>query len=102
MNDIPGNPQIRTQNHRPDTGSMSGVLNTLTCEAYLQFRRCATAEDRTVAGEQSRATRGTAAQVIIDLVDYRELFTTDRIRADLPPWGGTTARPNCSIPEAIR
>jgi hypothetical protein len=81
---------------------MSGVLNTLTCEAYLQFRRCATAEDRTVAGEQSRATRGTAAQVIIDLVDYRELFTTDRIRADLPPWGGTTARPNCSIPEAIR
>lgn len=73
-------------------------LDTPTCEAYLQFRRYVTANDGTVAGEQSPATRRTAAQVIIDLVDYRELFTTDRIRADLRPWGGATASAVAEMP----
>lgn len=69
-----------------------------TCEAYLLFRRYVTAEDGTVVGEQSPGTRRAAAQVIIDLVDYRELFTTDRVCADLRPWGGATAAAIAEMP----
>lgn len=29
--------------------------------------------------------------MIVDLVDYRDLFTADRVPADLRPWGGATA-----------
>ncbi|MHB8340271.1 MAG: site-specific integrase [Mycobacteriales bacterium] len=67
------------------------TIDTQTCEAYLHFRRYLTDSDGTVAGEQSPAVRRAAAQVIVDLVDYRDLFTADRVRADLRPWGGASA-----------
>jgi hypothetical protein len=38
-------------------------------------------------GEQSPGVRRAAAQMIVDLVNYRDLFTTDRVPADLRPWG---------------
>ncbi|WP_245717889.1 site-specific integrase [Nocardia miyunensis] len=67
------------------------AIETDTCEAYLQFRRYVTADNDTVVGEQSGTTGRGAAQSIIDLVDYRDLFTADRVSADLRPWGGATA-----------
>ena len=73
-------------------------LDTATCEAYLQSRRYVTARDGTVVGEQSHAIRRVAAQIIVDLVDYRELFTSDRVRADLRPWGGATASAIAEMP----
>ena len=66
-------------------------LDTRHCEAYLAFRRYLTDDDGAVVGEQGPAIRRAAAQIIVDLVDYRDLFTADRVRADLRPWGGATA-----------
>jgi integrase len=68
------------------------------CEAYLQFRRYVIGEDGSVVGEQSPAVRRGAAQIIVDLVDYRDLFTADRVRADLRPWGGATASAVAEMP----
>ncbi|WP_433207078.1 site-specific integrase [Nocardia sp. CA-107356] len=65
-------------------------LDDHACEAYLAFRRYATDEDGTVVGEQSSNVRA-AALIVVNLVDYQELFTADRVRPDLRPWGGATA-----------
>ncbi len=73
-------------------------VDTHVCEAYFQFRRYVTDENGSVVGEQGHATRRGAAQVIVDLVDYRDLFTTDRVRADLRPWGGATASAVAEMP----
>jgi hypothetical protein len=74
------------------------ALDVPTCEAYLQFRRYVTTEDGAVVGEQSHAIRRIAAQIIVDLVDYRDLFTTDHVRTDLRPWGGATASAIAEMP----
>ncbi len=66
-------------------------IDTHTCEAYLAFRRYILDEDGNVVGEQSPAVRRAAAQIIVDLVNHRDLFTADRVRADLRPWGGASA-----------
>ena len=42
-------------------------------------------------GDHSPATRRAAAQVVIDLLSYRELFTADRLPGGLRPWGGASA-----------
>lgn len=42
-------------------------------------------------GDNGPATQRAAAKVVIDLVSYRELFTTDRPRQDLRPWKGAPA-----------
>ena len=55
-------------------------------------------EDGAVVGEHSPATRRAAAQVVVDLVNYRELFTADRVAADLRPWGGATASAVAEMP----
>ena len=34
------------------------------------------------------AIRRAAAQVIVDLINHRELFSSDRVTATLRPWGG--------------
>ena len=36
--------------------------------------------------------------MIVDLVDYRDLFTSDRVPADLRPWGGATASAVAEMP----
>lgn len=66
-------------------------VDTHTCEAYLAFRRYILDENGNVVGEQSPAVRRAAAQIVVDLVNYRDLFTADRVRADLRPWGGASA-----------
>jgi hypothetical protein len=70
--------------------SLTGI-DTHTCEAYLHFRRYITDDGGTVVGEQSPAVRRAAAQIVVDLVGYRDLFTADRVHAELRPWGGATA-----------
>ncbi|MGA5135289.1 site-specific integrase [Streptomyces olivoreticuli] len=73
-------------------------LDTRLCEAYLAHRRYVLDEHGTVVGEQSHGTRRSAAQVVVDLVNYRELFTADRVSADLRPWGGATASAVAEMP----
>ncbi|MBT2460043.1 site-specific integrase [Streptomyces sp. ISL-86] len=73
-------------------------IDTQDCEAYLAHRRYVLDENDVVVGEQSHGTRRSAAQVVVDLVNYRELFTTDRVAADLRPWGGATASAVAEMP----
>lgn len=73
-------------------------VDTHVCESYLAFRRYLTDESGTVVGEQSPGTRRAAAQVVVDLVDYRDLFTADRVRADLRPWNGASASAVAEMP----
>ncbi|MCZ4103573.1 site-specific integrase [Streptomyces sp. H39-C1] len=74
------------------------VIDTRICEAYLSHRRYVTDERGAVIGEQSPGTRRRAAQAVVDLVSYRELFTADRVPADLRPWGGATATAVAEMP----
>ncbi|MFJ9609682.1 site-specific integrase [Kitasatospora sp. NPDC101176] len=73
-------------------------IDTRVCDAYMAHRRYVLNEQGTVVGEQSPATRRSAAQVVVDLVNYRELFTADRVPADLRPWGGATASAIAEMP----
>src|SRR4029077_8424829 len=74
------------------------ALGTHLCEEYLAFRRYVIDSHGTVVGEQSPGVRRAAAQIIVDLVDYRDLFTADRVPADLRPWGGATASAVAEMP----
>ena len=75
-----------------------GQAGTHHCEAYLFHRRYVLDEHGTVVGERSPATRRAAAQVIIDLLNYGELFTADQPDPDLRPWGGATASAVAEMP----
>ena len=75
-----------------------GDVGTDHCEAYLAHRRYLLGEDGTVVGELGPTTRRAAAQTVIDLVSYRELFTADRVAPDLRPWGGATASAIAEMP----
>ncbi len=68
------------------------------CEAYLAHRRYLPGEHGAVAGERSPSIRRRAAQAIIDLLSYGELFTTDRPDPGLRPWGGATASAVAEMP----
>ncbi|PKV79576.1 hypothetical protein [Nocardia fluminea] len=74
------------------------VIDTHLCEAYLHLRRYVTDDDGIVVGEQGHAVRRAAAQIVVDLVNYRELFTADRVSVDLRPWGGATASAVAEMP----
>ncbi|MFE2729317.1 site-specific integrase [Kitasatospora sp. NPDC059327] len=73
-------------------------VDTQICEAYLAHRRYVRDERGTVVGENSPGTRRAAAQVAVDLVNYSELFSADRVPADLRPWGGATASAVAEMP----
>ncbi|WP_329131273.1 site-specific integrase [Streptomyces sp. NBC_01476] len=73
-------------------------IDTRVCDAYMAHRRYVLDEDGAVVGEQSPGTRRAAAQVVVDLVNYRELFTADSVPADLRPWGGATASAIAEMP----
>ncbi|MER5358088.1 site-specific integrase [Streptomyces sp. NPDC002785] len=73
-------------------------ITTHDCEAYLAHRRYVLDENGAVIGENSHATRRSAAQVVVDLVNYRDLFTADRVSAELRPWGGATASAVAEMP----
>jgi hypothetical protein len=63
-------------------------LHSDDCDAYLAHRRYQHDEDGTVVGERGPGTRRLAALIVTDLLNYRELFTADRVPAHLRPWGG--------------
>jgi integrase len=73
-------------------------IQTVRCEEYLAHRRYMRDEHDIVVGERSPATRRAAAQVVVDLVNYRELFTADQPRAGLRPWAGATASAIAEMP----
>jgi hypothetical protein len=83
------------------TASLSEVGDHL-CEAYLFHRRYVLDERGDVAGERSESVRRAAAQVIIDLVSYGDLFTTDRPDPGLRPWNGATASAVAEMPSGRR
>jgi len=70
------------------------------CADYLAHRRYVLNNDGHVVGERQPATRRAAAQVIVDLINHWELFSSDRVAATLRPWGGanpsTVAEMPCS------
>jgi integrase len=73
-------------------------LDTTDCEAYLAHRRFVLDQNGAVAGEQSPGVRRSAAQAVIDLISYRDLFTADRVRPGLLPWGGVSATAVAQMP----
>ena len=73
-------------------------ITTRDCEAYLAHRRYVLDEDGAVIGENSHATRRSAAQVVVGLVNCRDLFTAGRVSAELRPWGGATASAVAEMP----
>ncbi|MFI9324863.1 hypothetical protein ACIGXI_34495 [Kitasatospora aureofaciens] len=73
-------------------------IDTRIRDAYMAHRRYVLDEHGAVVGEQGPATRRAAAQVVVDLVNYRELFTADSVPADLRPWGGATASAIAEMP----
>ena len=75
-----------------------GAVDGDCCEAYLAHRRYVHDDNGVVVGELGPATRRAAAQIVVDLVNHRELFTADRVAADLRPWGGATASSIAEMP----
>ncbi len=73
-------------------------VGTHHCEAYLFHRRHVLDEHETVLGERSPGTRRRAAQAVIDLLNYGELFTADQPDPGLRPWGGATASAVAEMP----
>ncbi len=68
------------------------------CRAYLAHRRHVRDDNGVVVGERSPATRRAAAQVVADLIAYRDLFTADRVAAGLRPWGGAAPSAVAEMP----
>ena len=70
----------------------------ITARHTSLHRRYVLDEHGTVVGERSPGTRRRAAQAIIDLLNYGELFTADRPDPGLRPWGGATATAIAEMP----
>ena len=60
------------------------------CAAYLDHRRHIRDAEGVVVGDRSPSLRRAAAHSVVELLNYRELFTADRLRADLRPWSGAS------------
>jgi len=69
-------------------------VDTDHCGRYLHHRSHIYTAGGTVAGDLSPATRRMAVQAVLDLIDYRDLFTTSAVRAGLRPWGN---RSSCAV-----
>jgi hypothetical protein len=90
---------VRVLNWLTDRGVANlADIDTDCCMAYLDYRRYVRDADGVVVGERGSATRRSAAQIVVDLVNYRELFSTDRLRADLRPWAGASASAIAEMP----
>ena len=75
-----------------------GEVDDECCQAYLAHRRYVLDGDAVMIGERSPATRRAAAQTVADLIAYRDLFTADRVAADLRPWGGAAPSAVAQMP----
>jgi hypothetical protein len=65
-------------------------LTDQDCDAYLAHRRYQRDKDGAVVGERGPGTRRLAALIVTDLVNYRDLFTADRVPAGLHRGAGAT------------
>jgi hypothetical protein len=74
------------------------LVTETDCDNYLAHRRYILDGNGQIVGERSPATRRAAAQVIVDLINHRELFTTDRVSATLRPWGGAAPSAVAEMP----
>lgn len=72
------------------------------CRAYLADRRHVRDTDGAVIGERSPSTRLAAAQAVVDLVVYRDLFTADRVGTQLRPWDGAAPSVVAEMPYGSR
>ena len=63
-------------------------LSSGDCDAYLAHRRYQRDDGGVTVGERGSGTRRLAALIVTDLLNYRELFTADRVPAGLRPWAG--------------
>jgi hypothetical protein len=82
---------IRLMRWLPSAGVADlAALTSDDCDAYLFHRRYQLDDNGIVVGERGSATRRLAALIITDLLNYRDLFTADRVPANLRPWGGAT------------
>ncbi|HUY45044.1 MAG TPA: hypothetical protein VMV92_04885, partial [Streptosporangiaceae bacterium] len=68
------------------------------CRGYLAHRRYVLDGNGAIVGERSPALRRRAAQVAVDLVNYRELFSADRVSPGLRPWAGASATAVAEMP----
>jgi hypothetical protein len=68
-----------------------GEIDDDCCAAWLAHRTHPRDEAGTIIDANGLSTQVIAAQAVIDLVSYRELFTADRPRQDLRPWRGAPA-----------
>jgi len=89
----------RWLNWLPQRGIGSlGEVDEDCCAAYLLHRRHARDQAGTVIGDHGPATRRAAAQVVIDLLNYRGLLTADAPPQGLRPWGGASASAVAEMP----
>ena len=75
-----------------------GEVDAERCEQYLAQRRYLRDDTGVVVGQLSPAIRRAAAQTVLDLVNYRELFTADRVDPGLRPWGGAAPSAIAEMP----
>jgi hypothetical protein len=68
-----------------------GEVRDSHCEAYLAHRGHARDPAGSAVGELGPGIRRAAVQAIVDLVNYRELFSGDRLDNQLRPWRGASA-----------
>ena len=68
------------------------------CRAYLAGRRQVLDAAGQVIGERSPSVRRSAAQVVVDLANYRELFSTDSLDPRLRPWAGASPTAVAEMP----
>jgi hypothetical protein len=93
------NELTRFLNWLTDHGVTSlGDIDDDRCETYLAHRRYLVDNDGRVVGERSPGTRRAAAQIVVDLINHRELFSLDRVQPGLRPWGGANPTSVAEMP----
>ena len=68
------------------------------CRAYLAHRGHARDAAGDIVGEFGPPIRRAVAQAIVDLVNYRELFSADRVERTLRPWAGASPSAVAGMP----
>jgi hypothetical protein len=74
------------------------VVDDEHCQAYLAHRKRVQDEGGRVIGDRGPTTQRAAAQTVVDLVNYRELFTVDRVSSVLRPWAGAAPSAIAGMP----
>jgi hypothetical protein len=93
------NELTRFLNWLTDHGVTSlGDIDDDRCETCLAHRRYLLDDNGHVVGERSPGTRRAAAQIVVDLINHRELFSLDRVQPSLKPWGGANPTSVAEMP----